>query len=110
MTFSNKIFYNIVSTLTFYMAINNFSWKLVSKFNSFLRKCFSTKQNYLHLSKLIIEPTPAAADNGVVYSNCFRRRTNHQSIANIAKATNLMLAHSPTYLNNQLRNASSNCV
>lgn len=45
-----------------------------------------------------MDPTPAVADNGVVYSSCFRRRTNHQSIANIAKATNFMLAHSPTYL------------
>lgn len=46
-----------------------------------------------------MDPTPA--DNGVVYSSCFRRRTNHQSMANIAKATNFMLAHSPTYLSTQ---------
>lgn len=57
---------------------------------------------HLHLSKLIIDPTPA--DSGAVYSNCFRRRTNHQSIANIAKATNLMVAHSPTYLYSHTRN------
>lgn len=55
-----------------------------------------------HLSKLIIDP-PAVADNGVVYSNCFRRRTSHQSIANIAKATVLMSAHSPTYLSRQMK-------
>lgn len=64
---------------------------------TFWSRCASIVQN-LHLSKLIIEPTPAVADNGVVYSNCFRRRTNHQSTANIAKATNLIPAHSPTYL------------
>lgn len=53
---------------------------------------------YLHLSRLIMDPIPAVADNGVEYSNCFRRRTNHKSTKNIINATNLMLAHSPTYL------------
>lgn len=46
----------------------------------------------------MIDPTPAPAAKGVVYSNCFLRRTNHQSTANIANATNLIVAHNPTYL------------
>lgn len=45
-----------------------------------------------------MDPTPAVADNGVVYSNCFRLRTNHQSTAKIANATTLIVAHNPTYL------------
>lgn len=63
------------------------------------RRIYNLKSEcYSHLSRLMIDPTPAVADNGVVYSNCFRRRTNHKSIKNIINATNLMLAHSPTYL------------
>lgn len=46
----------------------------------------------------MIEPTPAVAANGVVYSNCFFRRTNHQSTANIAKAITFIVAQRPTYL------------
>lgn len=52
----------------------------------------------LRLSKLMMEPTAGFVDRGEGYSNCFRLRTSHQSTANIAKATNLILAHSPTYL------------
>lgn len=58
---------------------------------------------YLHLSKLMIDPTPAVADNGVVYSSCFRRRTNHQSMVNIANATIFIPAHNPTYLQTKTR-------
>lgn len=65
-------------------------------------------RNLLHLSKLIIDPAVAA--RGVVYSSCFFRRTNHQSIAKIARATNLIVAHSPTYLYKMPYTLDSNYV
>lgn len=54
---------------------------------------------YLHLSKLMIEPGAAFVERGVEHSNCLRLRTSHQSTANIAKAITFIVAHSPTYLN-----------
>lgn len=51
----------------------------------------------------MIDPTPAVIESGVAYSNCFFRCTSHQSIANIANATNLIVAHKPTYLHKKTK-------